>query len=136
MKPNRIPNKSSWGKAMGRQANPNLEILCAEAGQGLASIGKMNEKILNDALAVLEEHGPYAMFLYIKAQHKEVSGKFQQHCIELLKKVFHDEISGKDTLEIIQKLAENLGNLLFARDLLRNALIYARYHLKAKESSL
>lgn len=31
----------------------------------------MEEKILNEALAVLEEQGPYAMFLYISARYKE-----------------------------------------------------------------
>lgn len=124
---------------MGPQANPNmnLDVCCASAGQRMANIREIDEKILNDALAVLEEQGPYAMFLYVKARHKEeVAGKFQQHSVELLKKVFRDRIPEGDALEVVRKLAENLDDLLFARDLLRSALIYARYHLRAKGSSL
>lgn len=126
---------------MSPQANPitNLDIRCAEIGRELANIeidGKaLEEKVLNEALAVLEEQGPYAMFLYVRARHNEVAQAFQNHCVSLLKEVFGDKIpANADALETVKQLAENLDDLLFARDLLRNALGYARYHLKGKGS--
>ncbi|MHA2645362.1 MAG: hypothetical protein V2G47_02680 [bacterium JZ-2024 1] len=119
---------------MSQQANPiiaNLDIRCAELGRELADIEGMDEKVLNEALAVLEEQGIYAMFLYILARHERIAGQFTNHCAGLLKKVFGEELP-EDALEAAKQLADNVDNLLFARDLLRNALSYARYHLKAK----
>lgn len=112
----------------------NLDIRCAETGQQLANAEDMEEKALNEALAVLEEKGPYAMLLYIRARHKKkVADKFQESCGDLLSQVFVSKLLNcSDALDKVKKLAENLDDLLFARDLLRNALIYARYHLKAK----
>lgn len=117
------------------QAKPltNLDIRCAEAGQQLSDIKGIDEKVLNEALAVLEEQGPYAMFLYIKARHKGLSCEFQRACMGLLENVFGQEtLANKDALQVIAKLADDLDDLLFARDLLRNALGYARYHLKTR----
>ncbi|GBD02286.1 hypothetical protein HRbin18_02023 [bacterium HR18] len=123
---------------MSLQPNPimNLDIRCAELGRQLSRINNIDEKILNDALAVLEEQGPYAVFLYIQARHSGVASEFLQKCVSLLREVFSDkEIPANgDALEVVKQLAENLDDLLFARDLLRNALGYARYHLKAKGS--
>ncbi|CAM3396652.1 hypothetical protein [Rhodothermus bifroesti] len=119
------------------QANPitNLDIRCAEVGRQLAAIQNIEEKVLNEALSVLEEQGPYAMFLYVKARHDKVANDFQKHCVALLKQVYDDRTPANgDALEVVKQLAENLDDLLFARDLLRNALGYARYHLKAKGS--
>jgi len=39
---------------------------------------------------------------------------------------------GEDALDIVKSVADELDALLFTRDLLRNALIYARFHLKAR----
>jgi hypothetical protein len=41
------------------------------------------------------------------------------------------KLNGSNGLDIAKSAADNLDTLLFARDLLRNALIYARFHLKA-----
>jgi len=111
----------------------NLDIRCAELGRELANIPNMEEKILNAALTVLEEQGPYAMFLYLKAKHSEVADPISGKSLSFLKDVFHNRLDGaNDILEAIKRLAENLDDLLFARDLLRMALSYARYHLKAR----
>jgi len=107
----------------------NLDIRCAEAGRKLGEAIK-DEKVLNDALAVLEEHGPYAMFLYVRARHKEVTSSLEEPLKKLLGDALH--IRENDALDVAKKIAQNLDLLLFARDLLRTALIYARFHLKAK----
>ncbi len=111
----------------------NLDIQCAELGRQLANISSMEEKIINAALTVLEEQGPYAMFLYLQARHNNVENAISQQSLNFLKEVFGERLDGaSNILEAVKGLAENLDDLLFARDLLRTALSYARYHLKAK----
>ncbi len=122
---------------MNQQANQpiNLDIRCAELGQELANLQNMNERVLNEALAVLEEQGPYAMFLYIRARHDKIAAEFNRSCARFLQKVFSEKVQANtDVLDAVKKLANELDDLLFARDLLRNALAYAHCHLKAKES--
>ncbi|MDI6874593.1 MAG: hypothetical protein QME84_09985 [Actinomycetota bacterium] len=115
----------------------NLDIQCAELGHQLAQINGMEEKVLNAALTVLEEQGPYAMFLYVKAQHEKIARQFSEQCVGFLKRIFGSKAGDAgDVLDVVKKLAQDLrdlDDLLFARDLLRTALSYARYHLKAKE---
>lgn len=115
----------------------NLDIQCAELGRQLSEIpddrGKpIEEKVFNEALAVLEEQGPYAMFLYLNARHKKWATAISEKSLTFLKDVFKDRLDGaEDSLAAVKRLAEDLDDLLFARDLLRTALSYARYHLKA-----
>ena len=113
----------------------NLDILCAENGRSLARIDKMEERIINAALAVLEEQGPYAMLLYLKARHGKTFSEAEKVFKALLKGAFqHNEVNDpSDVFTMIKNLAQNLDDLLFARDLLLSALIYARYHLKAQK---
>jgi len=93
----------------------------------------IDEKVFNQALAVLEEQGPYAMFLYLNARHEKVATPISDKSLDFLKDVFKDRLDGvKDSLAAVKRLAEDLDDLLFARNLLRTALSYARYHLKAK----
>lgn len=112
----------------------NLDIRCADLGRRLADISGMEEKILNAALTVLEEQGPYAMFLYLQARHSNVAGRINTASLQFLQTVFHDKLNGvnDEVLEAVKRLADDLDDLLFARDLLRIALSYARYHVKAK----
>ena len=113
-----------------------LDIQCAELGRKLAGISGMDEKIINAALTVLEEQGPYATFLYLKARQSNVADDMGSKTLNFLQGIFHNRLAGaNDILEAIKKLSEDLDDLLFARDLLRTAFSYARYHLKAKGSS-
>jgi hypothetical protein len=107
----------------------NLDIQCAEAGRELGKSIR-EEKVLNDALAVLEEQGPYAMFLYVRARHREMYSSFESSLKELLKRIL--SLDERDVLDIAKRVAKDLDLLLFAHDLLRRALIYARFHLKAR----
>ena len=111
----------------------NLDIQCAELGRQLANVSSMEEKIINAALTVLEEQGPYAMFLYLQARHSNVANAIGQPSLRFLKEVFSERLDGvNDILDAVKRLADDLDDLLFARDLLRTALSYTRYHLKAK----
>jgi len=120
-------------QAMSKEQMDNLEIQCAELGHEIAQISDVDEKVINAALTVLEEQGPYAMFLYLKARHSNVAGQMTSKALEFLQGIFNHRLGGeKDILEAIKELSENLDDLLFARELLRTALSYARYYLKAK----
>lgn len=110
----------------------NLDIRCAELGRALATISGVEEKIINNALTVLEEQGPYSMFLYLKARHNNVAGDISAKSLKFLQDIFKHRLNNvKDVLEATKNLADSLDDLLFARDLLRTALSYARYYLKA-----
>lgn len=121
---------------MSNPQTTNLDIRCAELGRMLAGINGMEEKILNAALTVLEEQGPYAMFLYLKARHDKIADSIGKESLSFLKRVLTNRLNGSnDILDAVKKLTEDLDDLLFARDLLRTALAYARYHLKAKNGT-
>lgn len=111
----------------------NLDIQCAELGREIAQISGMEEKIINAALTVLEEQGPYAMFLYLQARHSNMAGPMSSKTLPFLRRIFPDRLDkANHILKAIKELSNDLDDLLFARDLLRTTLSYARYHLKAK----
>lgn len=112
----------------------NLDLVCAQAGEDLSSTRDLDENTLTAALSVLEEQGVYACFLYLNAR----GGDAGQQVSEKLAAFLRNLPTGAGILprggcfSALQSLAGNLDNLLFARDLLRQALVYARYHLKAR----
>ena len=108
----------------------NFDLACARLGSKLAE--QSDDKTLTDALSVLEEQGLYAFFLFLgqKSDRKAVTGA----CCAFLREQFSSIFDGNDEFSGTQKLAEDLDRLLFARDLLRQALIYGRYHAKAGSS--
>jgi hypothetical protein len=115
----------------------NLDVECAKLGQRLAEDEGVDEELLNDALAVLEEQGVYAFFLYLKARGREGANHVIATCAELLRSVPQGSplLGGGDVFDSLQRLSQNLDDLLFARDLLRQALVYGRYHVKAQGAS-
>lgn len=114
----------------------NLDLCCAEFGKKLADIKDSDEKLITDALSVLEEQGVYAFFLFLRARHKKVGSEVSKSCSDFLARTPQSspllKHQNNDLFGGIRKLAENLDDLLFARDLLHQALVYARYHLKAR----
>lgn len=117
----------------------NLDLACAGLGRELAELKAGNkpieEKVFTHALAVLEEQGPYACFLYLQAREGEAGEEITKRSAQFLGKVLNLNTGGKKPLEAIEAVAGNVDDLLFARDLLRQAFVYARYHAKARESS-
>jgi hypothetical protein len=111
----------------------NLDLKCAEVGRELAGIA--DEKAFTSALGVLEEQGPYACFLYLKAREGQNGGKIVEKSTGLLRDVFRNQAQSTDGLAYIKSLANDLDKLLFARDLLRQMFIYARYHAKEKAAT-
>lgn len=120
----------------------NLDLACAMAGKKIAAKpSKELENLVTNALAVLEEQGVYALFLFLKAQ----TGKTRQ-----LAEDIHDKLftflkktpqqapllpDNDDIFASLQQMASDLDKLLLARDLVRQALVYARYHARAPQKS-
>lgn len=113
----------------------NLDVECAKLGRALAQLDKVNEKTLTSALGVLEEQGLYACFLFLHAQEKDAGRKVSAELADFLRKVPPESplLGNGDLFTALQALAGDLNKLLFARDLLRQALVYGRYHAKARE---
>ena len=116
----------------------NLDAACAALGHELGTSGqkpKDTENSLTKALGVLEEQGVYALFLYLHAREK---GKFSEN---LMKFLCSEDVGlvrdqrDNEPFGALQELAKKLDDLLFARDLLRQVLVYARYHAKAAQAA-
>lgn len=113
----------------------NLDLKCAEAGKQIAETSKAEERLINQALGVLEEQGVYAFFLFLKAQGKETGEKISNACLTFLNKcqIIPPLLEkGDDLWKKLQELGKDLDKLLFARDLLLQVLTYARYHVKSR----
>lgn len=112
----------------------NLDLRCAELGEQLSTTA--DEKLLTDALSVLEEQGVYAFFLFLSARGKKPGEEVGNLCKRFLQQTpsgspLLPDDANTDVFSLLQNLSQDLDNLLFARDLLRQALVYARYHAKA-----
>lgn len=116
----------------------NLDLQCAKLGHQLAQLkvdGKpVEEKVFTNALGVLEEQGPYACFLYLQAREGKAGQEITSKATNVLRSILNDTANVEEPLEFLKRLASNLDTLLFARDLLRQAFVYARYHVKAREA--
>ena len=114
----------------------NLDLECATLGRELAELKVkekfVEEKVLTAALGVLEEQGPYACFLYLKAREGDVGETIAKEAAQFMATTVGVENSGQDPLQVMQTIAKDLDQLLFARDLLRQVFVYARYHAKAR----
>ncbi len=118
----------------------NLDAACAVLGQKLGTIGgyaKDTENSLTKALGVLEEQGVYAMFLSLHARENELGRECSEQLMAFLRSTEVGLVRSDKEDEpfgALQELAGNLDNLLFARELLHQVLVYARYHAKAAEA--
>jgi len=110
----------------------NLDMECAKLGSQLAT--HSDDKTLTDALSVLEEQGVYAFFLYLG--RKKDRSRVTDSCRNFLKQHLPGGFgSDDDAFKATQYIAGDIDKLLLARDLLRQSLIYGRYHAKARASS-
>ena len=116
----------------------NLDLACAKAGKTIArSPSKELENLITSALAVLEEQGVYALFLFLKTQGKNVGNNVSNELHKFLRKTPKQAPllleDNRDIFTALQKMAENIDSLLLSRDLLRQTLVYARYHARLQE---
>lgn len=124
---------------MDAPAFENLDLACAKTGQAIAEKpSKELEKLVTSALAVLEEQGVYALFLFLKTRGGKAAPTIEQKVREFLKTTPQRAplLSGDgDVFALLQSMSEDLDKLLLARDLLRQALVYARYHARVPQKS-
>lgn len=119
----------------------NLDAACAKLGAKLASSSnKDTENSITKALGVLEEQGVYALFLYLHAREKQWGQTTSNELATFLRQnpspqnALLGTNNNNDLFAALQTLAGDLDKLLFARDLLHRALVYARYHAKAAQA--
>ncbi len=122
----------------------NLDGLCARYGWEMARqahkvLNKNAENHITKSLGVLQEDGVYAFFLYQQSRKPEKPGAEPLEDARALL-----EAAGIKPFDTIQEplealrdrsrgLANDLDQLLLAKQLLEQALIYARYHAKVLE---
>lgn len=121
----------------------NLDQLCAKYGWEIANqvhqaIGKQAENHITKSLGILQEDGVYAFFLYQVsrgAREKPGADKLKEQATYFLRKAGIEAFRNiGDPLQAVrEQLANDLDQLLLAKRLLEQALIYARYHAKALE---
>ena len=124
---------------MDAPAFENLDLACARTGQAIAEKpSKELEKLVTSALAVLEEQGVYALFLFLKTRGGKAALTIEQKVREFLKTTPQRAplLSGDgDVFALLQSMSEDLDKLLLARDLLRQTLVYVRYHARGPQKS-
>ncbi len=122
----------------------NLDLACANCGRKLAKIRndqeQADETVFTRALGVLEEQGPYACSLYLKAREGKIGSQITVEAAKFLREFLRQQVSDNELEDVndedmcqLRKICASLDNLLFARDLLRQVFVYARYHAKTKE---
>lgn len=117
----------------------NLNLACAKVGKGIANSSSDDlEKVITDALAVLEEQGIYAMFLFLKTRGGSEGENVSQKLHKFLKETPQQAPllpENGDVFTSLQQLVGDLDKLLLAHVLIRQALVYARYHARLHEKS-
>ncbi|HOT93136.1 MAG TPA: hypothetical protein PLN71_16360 [Anaerolineae bacterium] len=119
----------------------NLDQLCAKYGWEIAeqvhqAIQKQAENHITKSLGILQEDGVYAFFLYqVSRGEREKPGadKLKEQAASLFREARIEAFQNAvDPLQAVRDhLATDLDQLLLAKRLLEQALIYARYHAKA-----
>lgn len=132
---------------MDAPAFENLDLACARTGQAIAEKpSKELEKLVTSALAVLEEQGVYALFLFLETRGGKAAPTIVQEAHKLLREtprrapLLSDKGNSNgngngDVFKSLQSMSEDLDKLLLARDLLRQALVYARYHVRVPQKA-
>jgi len=117
----------------------NLDLACAKVGKTIAERpSKELENLVTSALAVLEEQGIYALFLFLKTRGGSGAENVNQKIYEFLKVTPQQAPLLSDNADVftsLQQVAKDLDGLLLARDLVRQTLVYARYHARVPQKS-
>lgn len=131
---------------------PNLDRIAARRSQAIvrahANNAKELDRVATRTLAVLQEHGVYAGFLYLYAKaDKQFAKTIRAELLALLSEDLEGWPTGigtaidKDRWDDVSKaltsesgLLASLDTLLLVKDLIEQTLIYARYGAKAASS--
>lgn len=121
---------------MDAPALENLDLACAKVGKTIAEMpSKELEKLVTNALAVLEEQGIYALFLFLKARGDKNVSKELRKFLKVTPQRAPLLSGNADVFTSLQQIGNDLDKLLLARDLVRQTLVYARYHARVPQKS-
>lgn len=121
---------------MNTPAFENLDLACAKQAEALAAQpSKELYKLITQALGVLEEQGVYALFLHLHAQKECDLEQGLYNFLSVTPQYNPLLKNGGKNFKAIQELAADLDSLLLAHDLLRQTLVYVRYHAKVDKDS-
>jgi len=121
----------------------NLDYLCMKYGQDIPKT-KDDETLITKALGVLQENGPYALFLYLEKKKKKDSTTdiASNTCKSLLKLIGEKElkpfmnppqgnISIKTLTDWLIGVSKDIDKLFLFKKIIEQTLLYARYYAKA-----
>jgi hypothetical protein len=115
----------------------NMDLACAKVGKTIAERpSKELENLVTSALAILEEQGIYAMFLFLKMRGGSGAENVNQKIYEFLKVTPQQAPLLSDNADVFtsfQQMSKDIDKLLLARDLVRQTLVYARYHARVPQ---
>lgn len=121
----------------------NIDAFINELGYDMVDSMKNDSKLMgfiDKALGVLVNDGVYAYYVFCCSQKGKEKGIFIKKVIEKieekddLKNYFSNnqtQTNDEHVENFFRTLSSDLHKLLFFRDILEQALIYARYHAKA-----
>lgn len=117
----------------------NLEYTLNELSFDIVNGSQKDKEILrfiDKALGVLSNDGVYAYYVFClskdKKDDKKYSDIFIKKPMDKLKPFLHSKYSQIDKAEdFFKELSQDIYELLFFKESLEKALIYARYHAKA-----
>lgn len=124
----------------------NLDFLSAKYGQQMIDSWSGDKKVLENgitsALSILNKQGIYAMFLWLHADNKPERGQlggnvaqmFQDDAMPLPSDAVlfaPNDVTGSMN-RVREQLTQDIRIMFFAKELINQTLIYARYRAKAK----
>ncbi|WP_028992364.1 hypothetical protein [Thermoanaerobacter thermocopriae] len=117
----------------------NLEYTLNKLGFDIVNSSQKDKEILrfiDKALGVLSNDGVYAYYVFCLSKDKKGDKKyseiFVEKPIETLKPFLQSKYNVINKAEdFFQELSKDIYELLFYKESLEKALIYARYHAKA-----
>lgn len=116
----------------------NLDAQCARyaaliEGEIRPKDASKLEILARNGLGVLREQGIYALFMYLRYRDKGDKLGVWRHIAELLRaKEINLLRAGGEEGACVRALTRNLDDLLLARELVDQTLIYALYGLRAR----
>ena len=123
----------------------SIDLKCAGYGSRIAADEKVEQSLVNSALAVLLEQGVYAVFLFLcsrTGKEKKAAKSIHAKLFELIKEYFsglQEDTGTPDKTELMEairkKFQKDYEDIFFAKDLIEKVLVYARYHIKSREKN-
>lgn len=104
-----------------------LESVICEVGSSIAKNTALND--IEKALGVLCNDGVYAYYVFVKSQGNNTFLKN----IEKLTQYTHAILNRDKYQDYFRDLSSDINDLLFFKEILEQALTYARYHAKASD---